>query len=68
MVGGEIGGEALRKLFQEKYGILCMGRDSYATADIGAIATGRDKQSGMHITTDAVAEIVEPATGKQLAC
>ena len=67
MVGGEMGGETLRKLFQEKYGILCMGGDSYATADIGTIATGCDKQSGMHITTDAVVEIVDPATGKQLA-
>jgi len=66
MVGGEMGGESLRKLFQEKYGIFCMGGDSYATADIGTIATGCDKQSGMHITTDAIVEIVDPATGKQL--
>ena len=66
MVGGEMGGEPLRKLFQEKYGIFCMGGDSYATADIGTIATGCDKQSGMHITTDAIVEIVDPATGKQL--
>jgi len=62
-----MGGETLRELFQEKYGILCMGGDSYATAGIEAIATGCDKQSGMHITTDAVVEIVDPATGKQLA-
>lgn len=66
MVGGEMGGEPLRKLFQEKYEIFCMGGDSYATADIGTIATGCDKQSGMHITTDAIVEIVDPATGKQL--
>ncbi|MGD0351919.1 MAG: AMP-binding protein [Dehalococcoidia bacterium] len=66
MVGGEMGGEALRKLFQEKYGILCMGGDTYATADVGTVATGCDKQSGMHITADAIVEIVDPATGKQL--
>jgi phenylacetate-CoA ligase len=66
MVGGEMGGEVLRKLFQEKYGILCMGGDTYATADVGTVATGCDKQSGMHISTDAVVEIVDPATGKQL--
>jgi phenylacetate-CoA ligase len=66
MVGGEMGGEVLRKLFQEKYGILCMGGDTYATADVGTVATGCDKQSGMHITADAIVEIVDPATGKQL--
>jgi len=66
LVGGEMGGEPLRKLFQEKYGIFCMGGDTYATADIGNIATGCEKQSGMHITTDAIVEIVDPATGEQL--
>jgi phenylacetate-CoA ligase len=66
MVGGEMGGESLRKLFQDKYGILCMGGDSYATADVGTVASGCEKQSGMHITTDAIVEIVNPATGEQL--
>jgi len=66
MVGGEMGGETLRKLFQEKYGILCMGGDTYATADVGTVATGCEKQSGMHITADAIVEIVDPATGAQL--
>jgi phenylacetate-CoA ligase len=66
MVSGEMGGEPLRKLFQEKYGILCMGGDTYATADVGTVATGCEKQSGMHITVDAIVEIVDPATGQQL--
>jgi phenylacetate-CoA ligase len=66
MVGGEMGGEPLRKMFQEKYGILCRGGDTYATADVGTVATGCESQSGMHITTDAIVEIVDPATGKQL--
>jgi phenylacetate-CoA ligase len=66
MVGGEMGGESLRKLFQEKYGILCMGGDTYATADVGTVATGCEKQSGMHITADAIVEVVDPSTGKQL--
>jgi phenylacetate-CoA ligase len=66
MVGAEMGGEPLRKLFQEKYGILCMGGDTYATADVGTVATGCEKQSGMHITADAIVEIVDPAAGKQL--
>jgi phenylacetate-CoA ligase len=66
MVSGEMGGEPLRKLFQDKYGIFCMGGDAYATADVGTVATGCDKQSGMHITADAIVEIVDPITGKQL--
>ncbi len=66
MVAGEMGGEPLRKLFQEKYGIMCLGGDTYATSDVGTIATGCEKQSGMHITTDAVVEIVDPKTGEQL--
>ncbi|MBM4447255.1 MAG: phenylacetate--CoA ligase [Chloroflexi bacterium] len=66
MVGGEMGGDPLRKMFQEKYGIMCMGGDSYATADIGTVATGCDKQCGMHITADAIVEIVDPVTGEQL--
>jgi phenylacetate-CoA ligase len=66
VVGGEMGGESLRKLFQQKYGIFCLGGDTYATADVGTVATGCDKQSGMHITADAIVEIVDPATGEQL--
>lgn len=66
MVGGEMGGEPLRKLFQEKYGILCMGGDSYATSDVGTIASGCEKQSGMHVTADGIVEIVDPGTGKRL--
>src|SRR4030043_102635 len=58
VVGGEMGGEPLRKLFQEKYGIFCMGGDTYATADVGRMGNGCEKQSGMHITTDAIVEIV----------
>src|SRR4030066_233513 len=66
VVGGEMGGEPLRKLFQEKYGLFCMGGDTYATADVGTVGTGCEKQSGMHITTDAIVEIVDPETGEQL--
>ena len=66
MVGGEMGGEPLRKLFQEKYGILCMGGDAYATSDVGTIASGCEKQSGMHVTADGIVEIVDPGTGKRL--
>lgn len=66
LVGGEMGGEPLRKMFQEKYGIFCLGGDSYGTSDVGTIATGCEQQSGMHVTADAVVEIVDPGTGQRL--
>ena len=66
IVFGEMGGDPLRKLFQEKYSILCLGGDSYATADLGSLATGCEKQAGMHFVTDAVIELVDPATGKRV--
>jgi len=66
MVGGEMGGDPLRKLFQEKYGIFCMGGDNYATADLGGIATGCEKQAGMHFVTNAIVELVDPNTGKRV--
>ncbi|MDD5494719.1 MAG: hypothetical protein PHG36_08645 [Dehalococcoidia bacterium] len=64
MVMGEMGGDVLRKMFTEKYGITCLGGDSYATADIGFIASSCDKNSGMHVNTDTIVEIVDPSTGK----
>jgi len=66
MVGGEMGGDPLRKLFQEKYGIFCMGGDNYATADLGGIATGCEKQAGMHFVTNSIVELVDPNTGKRV--
>jgi phenylacetate-CoA ligase len=66
MVFGEMGGDPLRKMFTEKYGIFCLGGDAYATADIGTIASSCDKNAGMHTNTDCIVEIVDPATGKSL--
>lgn len=66
MVSGEMGGDELRKMFSEKYGIFCMGGDTYATADIGNIASSCEKNAGMHVNTDVIVEIVDPATGKAL--
>jgi phenylacetate-CoA ligase len=65
MVIGEMGGDALRKMFKEKYDIHCLG-DFYASADIGKIAASCEKDTGMHVTTDIIVEIVDPATGKVL--
>jgi len=66
MVSGEMGGEPLRKMFTEKYGILCLGGDSYATADIGGISSSCEKNAGMHVNTDVIVEIIDPNTGKVL--
>jgi phenylacetate-CoA ligase len=66
MVFGEMGGDPLRKMFWEKYGIYCAGGDAYATADIGSIASACEKNAGMHVNTDCIAEIIDPATGKVL--
>ncbi len=66
LVGGEMGGDPLRKMFTEKYGIFCMGGDNYGTADIGTIATSCEKNTGMHVNTDCIVEIVDPATGRVL--
>jgi len=65
-VFGEMGGEPLRKMFTEKYGIICLGGDSYATADIGPISSSCERNSGMHVNTDVVVEVVDPVTGKAL--
>jgi len=66
IVGGEMGGDPLRKMFTEKYGIFCMGGDNYAPADIGTIASSCEKNTGMHVNTDCIVEIVDPATGNIL--
>lgn len=65
-VFGEMGGEPLRKMFTEKYGIICLGGDSYATADIGSISSSCEKNAGMHINTDVIVEVVDPVTGQAL--
>ncbi len=65
-VFGEMGGDPLRKMFTEKYGINCVGGDNYLTADIGPIAGSCDKLAGMHVNTDVIVEIVDPATGRDL--
>ena len=66
MVTGEMGGEPLRKMFTEKYGIFCIGGDAYATADIGSISSSCEKNAGMHVNTDVIVEIIDPASGKVL--
>lgn len=66
MVGGEMGGGPLRKLFSEKYGIRCLGGDIYGTADVGVLSSSCESETGMHFVTDAYIELVNPATGKRV--
>lgn len=66
IVAGEMGGEELREMFQQKYGIFCLGGNGYGTAELGGVAVECDKKAGMHINADLIVEIVDPATGKQL--
>ena len=65
-VSGEMGGDPLRKMFSEKYGIICMGGDNYATADIGSIAGSCERNNGMHVNSDVIVEIVDPLSDKVL--
>jgi phenylacetate-CoA ligase len=64
LAGAEMGGEVIRDIFEEKYGIYA--RDLYATADVGLTAYECSQKGGMHLTEEAVVEIVDPETSKQL--
>ncbi|MCX6001080.1 MAG: phenylacetate--CoA ligase family protein, partial [Chloroflexi bacterium] len=66
LVFGEMGGDQLRRTFSEKYGIRCIGGDVYVTADTGIIAVSCDENAGMHVSTDMIVEIADPATGQVL--
>lgn len=63
--GGEMGAGSLRKIFEEKYGLITSG-DAYGAADVGNIAYECSQKSGMHICEGIVVEIVDVETGKQL--
>lgn len=62
--GGEMGGQSLRQLFREKYGIATT--DIYGTADLPTVAQECKENAGMHLSTGMVTEIVNPETGEQL--
>ena len=61
--GGEMGGEEIRRILWEKYGVMAL--DSYGTADIGGIAY-QCRERKLHIAEEVFVEIVDPDTGKQL--
>lgn len=57
--------ESLRKNLEERLGI--MVRQGYGTADVGAIAYECPALTGMHLSSRAYVEIVDPASGHPAA-
>jgi phenylacetate-CoA ligase len=41
--------------------------DSYGTAELGIIAYNCERKQGLHMTSEAMVEIADPATGRQMA-
>lgn len=63
--GGEKHIQLLRKIFEQKYGLVV--NDSYGTADLGAVAYDCGLGTGYHYDDqEAIIEIVDPQTGKQV--
>ena len=63
--GGERHIQMLRKVFEEKYGLIV--GDGYGTADVGNVAYDCGIGEGYHYDDEAaVIEIVDPSTGKQV--
>ncbi|MBM4454003.1 MAG: phenylacetate--CoA ligase, partial [Chloroflexi bacterium] len=63
-IGGEMGGGPIRKLVEEKYGIVT--RDAYGTADVGMVAYECSEKNGMHIAENVIVEIINPETGEPI--
>jgi phenylacetate-CoA ligase len=63
--GGERHIQILKKVFEEKYGLVV--GDAYGTADVGPVAYCCGRSDGYHYDDEAcVIEIVDPDTGKQV--
>jgi len=65
LVAAEMLPESLRKRFQEEYGIQV--RQAYGTADVGSLGYECFEAKGMHINDEIVMELIDPASGKQVA-
>lgn len=63
-VGAEMFPESLREKLEGKLGIPV--RQGYGTVDVGCLGYECPEKNGMHISEDAVVEIVDTETGKQL--
>jgi len=65
LVAAEMLPESLRKRFREEFGIQV--RQAYGTADVGSIGYECFEANGMHINDEIVLELLDPASGKQVA-
>ena len=64
--GGERHIQTLKKVFEEKYGLVV--GDGYGTADVGPVAYCCGRGDGYHYDDEAcIVEVVDPDTGKQMA-
>ena len=63
-VAAEILTDALRTEVEEMYGMTL--RQGYGTADCGCLAYECTERNGMHFTSNAYVEIVDPQTGQPL--
>jgi phenylacetate-CoA ligase len=62
LVAAEMLPEALRKTFQEEFGIQV--RQAYGTADVGSLGYECYEARGMHIPDEILLELVDPGTGE----
>ncbi len=65
LVAAEMLQESLRKRFQGEFGIQV--RQAYGTADVGSLGYECFEAKGMHINDEIVMELIDPASGKQVA-
>jgi phenylacetate-CoA ligase len=65
LVAAEMLPETLRMRFQEEYGIQV--RQAYGTADVGSLGYECFEAKGMHINDEIIVELLDPASGKQVA-
>jgi phenylacetate-CoA ligase len=65
LVAAEMLPETLRKRFQEEFGIQV--RQAYGTADVGSLGYECFEAKGMHVNDEIVLELLDPASGKQVA-
>lgn len=65
LVAAEMLPESLRKRFREEFGIQV--RQAYGTADVGSLGYECFEAKGMHINDEIVMELIDPASGNQVA-
>lgn len=65
LVAAEMLPESLRKRFHEEFGVQV--RQAYGTADVGSLGYECFEGKGMHINDEIVMELIDPASGKQVA-